>query len=536
MTHPVPHAASLDTAYSICRGLHRTHGRSYYLATKLLPAWKRRHVHALYGFTRYTDDIVDAGGDIEGPHRARRLGEWADQFGAAIEGIRAPADPVLLAVRHTVATFGLSRADFDAFFASMRMDLHVRAYADYEALLGYMQGSAAVIGTMMLPILLAPDDGPGPVTASAMDRAREPARQLGLAFQLTNFIRDVAEDLDRDRVYLPADDLARFGVNRDDLAAPSASPAVRRLIAFEVEPGPGPLPPGPAGPGGAARPVPPLRAPGLRRLRRDPGPRRGGGPRRPGRAGRRAAPAAGDRGGAGTGEAGMTVNAEKAAVLAPDDVTFVTGELRPYLADLLGREQATWKELAGASWADLPQALAAYLGGGKALRPRFCYWGHALAGQDASPLLRQACAALELLHTFALIHDDLMDNSDTRRGRPALHREIAAQHRRDGRAGDPDQYGRALALLAGDLAFSVASRLAAALPAPAVAVWNRMVGELVLGQFLDLAGAARQDRSREVARATTLLKSGQYTVTSPLRLGAALGGHPGAAGRPRSLR
>jgi 15-cis-phytoene synthase len=235
MTHPAPHAASLDTAYSACRGLHRTHGRSYYLATKLLPAWKRRHVHALYGFTRYTDDIVDVGGETEGPHRARRLDEWAGQFYAAIEGTRAPADPVLLAVRHTIATFGLSRADFDAFFASMRMDLHVRAYADYGALLEYMQGSAAVIGTMMLPILMAPDDGPGPVAAAAMDRAREPARQLGLAFQLTNFVRDVAEDLGRGRVYLPVADLESFGVARDDLAAPSASPAVCRLIAFEVE-------------------------------------------------------------------------------------------------------------------------------------------------------------------------------------------------------------------------------------------------------------------------------------------------------------
>ena len=234
MTHPAPQSASLEEAYAICRDLHRTHGRSYYLATKLLPPWKRRHVHALYGFTRYTDDIVDAGGS-GGPARAARLGQWADQFSAAIEGTRAPADPVLRAVRHTIATFGLARADFDAFFASMRMDLHVRAYADYAALLEYMQGSAAVIGTMMLPILLAPEGGPGPVAAAAMDRAREPARQLGLAFQLTNFIRDVAEDLDRGRVYLPAADLESFGVDRDDLAAPSASPAVRRLIAFEVE-------------------------------------------------------------------------------------------------------------------------------------------------------------------------------------------------------------------------------------------------------------------------------------------------------------
>jgi geranylgeranyl diphosphate synthase, type I len=212
-------------------------------------------------------------------------------------------------------------------------------------------------------------------------------------------------------------------------------------------------------------------------------------------------------------------------VMAPADVAFVTGALRPYLADLLGREQTAWKEH-GVPWQDPLEALAAYLDGGKALRPRFCYWGYAIAGHDTSTLLLQACAALELLHAFALIHDDLMDNSDTRRGRPALHREIAAQHRRHGWAGDPDSYGRAVALLAGDLAFAIASRLAAALPAPALAVWSRMVDELVRGQFLDLAGTARQDRSPEVARTTALLKSGRYTVTGPLRLGAALAGLP----------
>jgi geranylgeranyl diphosphate synthase, type I len=212
-------------------------------------------------------------------------------------------------------------------------------------------------------------------------------------------------------------------------------------------------------------------------------------------------------------------------LVAPADVTFVTGELRPYLNGLLAREQTDWKEQ-GAPWRDPLTALAAYLDGGKALRPRFCYWGHAIAGEDSGPLLLQACAALELLHAFALIHDDLMDDSDIRRGRPALHRDIAAQHRRHGWTGNPDSYGTAMALLTGDLAFAIASRLAAALPAPAVTVWRRMVDQLVLGQFLDLAGTARQDRSHEVAGPITLLKSGQYTVTGPLRLGAALAGLP----------
>ena len=238
MTYSAPQEPALDAAYASCRELHRIHGRSYYLATRLLPPWKRRHVHALYGFTRYTDDIVDAGDDAQTPRRgaerARRLEAWANQFYAALDEGKDHGDPILRAVRHTIAVFGLRRADFDAFFASMRMDLHVRAYADYDALLEYMEGSAAVIGTMMLPILLAPDDERQPVPAAVAAAAWGSARQLGLAFQLTNFIRDVAEDLERDRVYLPVADLRKFGVDRDDLAAASASPAVRRLVAFEI--------------------------------------------------------------------------------------------------------------------------------------------------------------------------------------------------------------------------------------------------------------------------------------------------------------
>jgi phytoene synthase len=249
-------AGALERAYRECRAIHRTHGRSYYLATRLLPAWKRRHVHALYAFTRYTDDLVDRPGEPEAPGHATaapRLAAWSARFYAALDGAAAsgtaasgtaaagdPGEPVLLAVRHTIAVFGLDRADFDAFFASMEMDLETGDYADYDALLKYMEGSAAVIGTLMLPILLAPGRGgaPGlPAGASRAPRAnvREAARQLGLAFQLTNFIRDVAEDLRLGRVYLPAADLDRFGVRRADLGAPSANAAVRRLIAFEIE-------------------------------------------------------------------------------------------------------------------------------------------------------------------------------------------------------------------------------------------------------------------------------------------------------------
>jgi 15-cis-phytoene synthase len=220
--------SSLDASYERCRVLNREHGRTYYLATRLLPRWKRRHVHALYGFMRYTDDIVDcAGGNCAGGDcvdRADRLGYWTDRFLAAMDG--APVDdPVLPAVLHTIAVFDLERADFVAFLRSMEMDLTVASYPTYDDLLEYMAGSAAAIGTLMLPILGAAD----------LAAAREPARQLGLAFQLTNFIRDVGEDLELGRIYLPLKDLADAGVTPDDLYARRATPPVRALIAAEVE-------------------------------------------------------------------------------------------------------------------------------------------------------------------------------------------------------------------------------------------------------------------------------------------------------------
>ena len=213
----------LTAAYDRCRELHRRHGRTYYLATRLLPEWKRRHVHALYGFTRYADEIVDRADDLPPAERAARLDEWSARFVAGLLG-EPVDDPLLPAVLHTIAVFGLEAGDFATFLRSMAMDLTVGSYATYDDLLDYMEGSAAVIGTMMLPILGSRDPA----------AAREPARQLGLAFQMTNFIRDVAEDLDRGRVYLPDAHLVDFGVTRRRLERRVATPAIRELIRYEV--------------------------------------------------------------------------------------------------------------------------------------------------------------------------------------------------------------------------------------------------------------------------------------------------------------
>jgi len=213
--------SDLTAAYDRCRALHRRHGRTYYLATRLLPAWKRRHVHALYGFTRYADEIVDNTEALPPAQRATLLSEWSGRFLAGLRG-EPVDDPLLPAVLHTIAVFDLDLDDFAKFLRSMAMDLTVTSYDTYDDLLNYMEGSAAVIGTMMLPILGAGDPA----------AAREPARQLGFAFQLTNFIRDVGEDLDRGRVYLPLADLSRFGLTAADLRP--GNPRVKDLIAYEV--------------------------------------------------------------------------------------------------------------------------------------------------------------------------------------------------------------------------------------------------------------------------------------------------------------
>jgi phytoene synthase len=215
---------TLSAAYERCRQLHARHGRTYYLATLLLPRWKRRHIHALYGFARYADEIVDNPSTTLDPAgQAAALHSWGQRFFAGLQG--APVeDPVLPAVLHTVRAFDLDPGDIQRFLAAMAADLDTDSYQTYGELCGYMEGSAAVIGTMLTPILEATDP----------PRAREHARQLGLAFQLTNFIRDIAEDLARGRVYLPAEDLDRFGVHPGDLAAAPAGPAVQALLAFEI--------------------------------------------------------------------------------------------------------------------------------------------------------------------------------------------------------------------------------------------------------------------------------------------------------------
>lgn len=212
-------APGLRAAYLDCRALAARHGRTYFLATRLLPAAKRPHVHALYALARLADDIVDLAAD---PARAApRLAEVEAAFLAGGGGL-----PIAAAARHTAERLQLHDALFTAFFASMRADLEVTSYADDEALDSYVYGSAEVIGLQLLP-LLEPATGLAEVAATY-------ARELGRAFQLTNFIRDVGEDLDRGRIYLPLDHLAAFDLTPDDMHERIVDGRVRRLLAFEI--------------------------------------------------------------------------------------------------------------------------------------------------------------------------------------------------------------------------------------------------------------------------------------------------------------
>jgi phytoene synthase len=210
---------ALRQAYEACRRLHAEHGKTYYLATLLLPAHKRPHVWALYGFARYADEFVDS---LEAPD-PQALVDWG---GAFLEGLSrgSTEHPVGMAMLHTMRRWNIPRAHVEAFLESMRMDITVTGYPTYADLEHYMYGSAAVIGLQMLPIL-------EPVAPEAAARART----LGEAFQMSNFIRDVGEDLRRGRVYLPQEDLDVFGVTREMLQEGRVTPPVRELLRFEIE-------------------------------------------------------------------------------------------------------------------------------------------------------------------------------------------------------------------------------------------------------------------------------------------------------------
>ena len=213
----------LSQSYEECKRLNALHGKTYYLATLLLPAAKRPPVHALYGFARYADEIVDdLASTLTPEEKAVALRTWGD---SVLADLRAGESNDLIgrALVDTVKNYSIPLEYFDAFMVSMEMDLTVTRYKTYEDLMTYVYGSAVVIGLEMLPILGYSDP-----------RAIEAATALGTAFQLANFIRDIGEDIDRGRIYMPLDDLARFGVSEEMLLKRQLTPKIIEAIKYQI--------------------------------------------------------------------------------------------------------------------------------------------------------------------------------------------------------------------------------------------------------------------------------------------------------------
>ena len=214
---------ALQESYQECKRLNSLLGTTYYLATLLLPKGKRPYVHALYGFARYADEIVDDLASTLSPQeKADALRSWST---GVLEDLKkgTSTDHIGRALVDTARKFDIPHQHFVDFLHSMEMDLTVTEYQSYDALLEYVYGSAAVIGLEMVPVLGYSDQ-----------RALEAAKKLGIAFQLANFIRDVNEDLDRGRVYLPLDELARFGVDRAMLERRVLTPQIVEALKFQI--------------------------------------------------------------------------------------------------------------------------------------------------------------------------------------------------------------------------------------------------------------------------------------------------------------
>jgi geranylgeranyl diphosphate synthase type I len=211
--------------------------------------------------------------------------------------------------------------------------------------------------------------------------------------------------------------------------------------------------------------------------------------------------------------------------MAPPSLAGIARRVEDRIAGVLDAELARWSAVDP----DLAEPFSALrdlvLAGGKRLRPAFCHWAYVGAGGSAEDsAVVDAGAALELLHTFALVHDDIMDGSATRRGTDTIHVLFESGHALDGWRGEARRFGEGVAILVGDLAFVYADQLLAGAPPAAHQVFTELRIEVNVGQFLDLLGTARGRANEETARRISRFKSGKYTVERPLHLGAALAG------------
>ena len=208
---------------------------------------------------------------------------------------------------------------------------------------------------------------------------------------------------------------------------------------------------------------------------------------------------------------------------APPSLAIIAARVEQRLREFLEPEHARW----AAFDADLAEPMAEIgrlvLVGGKRLRPAFCHWGYVAAGGNPDDaMVANAGAAFELMHAFALFHDDVMDDAASRRGNPTTHTVFAQHHRENGWAGEARRFGEGVAILVGDLAFVYGDVLMTDAGREAWAIWNELRIELNVGQVLDILGGVRNERRRHKAEQICRYKSGKYTIERPLHLGAAL--------------
>lgn len=193
------------------------------------------------------------------------------------------------------------------------------------------------------------------------------------------------------------------------------------------------------------------------------------------------------------------------------------------LRSVLEGETQRWSELDANLAQPFDSLSRLVLSGGKYLRSAFCFWGFVGTGGDPSDSrVVDAGAAIELMHAFALFHDDVMDGSDTRRGAPTTHTEYSQQHESQHWAGESRRFGEGVAILVGDLAFVYADQLLIDAPPQVWKIWNELRLELNIGQYLDLLGTAQGERQRAKTERICRYKSGKYTIERPLHLGAVL--------------
>ena len=219
---------ALRTSYLECKRLNSLHGKTYYLATLLLPPEKRPFVHALYGFARYADEIVDdLASTLTDDEKANSLNQWGEGVISDVKSGNSD-DVIGRALVDTVKRFDIPIQYFQAFLHSMSMDLTITEYQEYEDLQEYVYGSAAVIGLQMVSVL-------GIEKGFSINEVNAAAEKLGVAFQLANFIRDVGEDLDRGRVYLPIAELQAHGVTREMLERKVLTPEIKSALKEQIE-------------------------------------------------------------------------------------------------------------------------------------------------------------------------------------------------------------------------------------------------------------------------------------------------------------